>query len=122
MNIISEKPQSVRAFASGPVLVAEECVIAEGVEIKWPAVLGPRCSIAKGAIIEGSVLWDGSQVREEAVLRNCVVGSRSCVQENCHILEGCVLADDVTVRRGSRVVPGTSIWPDNYVEPNTTRS
>jgi len=109
------------AHIKGPVLVAEECVIAEDVEIKGPAVLGPRCSIAKGAVIEGSVLWDGSQVREEAVLRNCVVGSRSCVQENCHILEGCVLADDVTVRRGSMVAPGTRIWPDNYVEPNTTQ-
>lgn len=109
------------AQIEGPVLIAEECVIAEDVEIKGPAVLGPRCRIAKGAVIEGAVLWDGSQVREGAVLRNCVAGFNSCVQEGCHILEDCVLGDNVTVEKGSRLASGTKILPNSHVEPNTAR-
>jgi len=95
----------------GPVLLAEECVIAEDVVIKGPAVLGPRCQIAKGAVIEGAVLWDGVQVEEKSVLRNCVVGSHCCIEQDCSILEDCILADNVTVNSGNKLAPGTSIWP-----------
>ena len=106
------------AQIEGPVLIGQECIIGEGVQIKGPAVLGARCEIAKGAIIEGAVLWDGAQVREKAVLKNCVVGSRGCIENSCHILEDCVLGDNVTVGEGSRLAPGARIWPDSYVEPN----
>ena len=107
------------AKIKGPTLIAEECVIAKDVEIKGPAVLGPRCKIAKGAVIEGAVLWEESLVAEETVLRNCVVGSRGCIENSCHILEDCVIGDNVTVGRGSRLAHGARIWPDSYVEPNT---
>ena len=105
------------ARIEGPVLIGEKCDIGANVQIKGPAVLGPRCRIAEGAIIEGAVLWGGVQVAEEAVIRNCVVGSCSCIESRCHILEDCVLGDNVTVGEGSRLAHGTRIWPGNYVEP-----
>ena len=105
------------ARIEGPVLFAEECVIAEGVEIKGPVVFGSRCRIGKGAVIEGAVLWDDSQVGEGAVLRNCVAGFRSYVQEGCYIPEECILGDNVTVGRGSRLAPGTRMEPDSYHQP-----
>ncbi len=104
----------------GPVLIGERCVIAADVRIKGPTVLGPRCKIDKGAVIEGTILWDGSQVAEEAVLRNCVVGFRSRIERNC-LLEGCVLGDDVTVDEESRPAQGVKIWPDSYIKQNATR-
>ncbi|MFC1982332.1 sugar phosphate nucleotidyltransferase, partial [Chloroflexota bacterium] len=50
------------ARIEGPVLIGQECTIGESVQVKGPTVLGPRCQISKGAIIEGAVLWDGTQV------------------------------------------------------------
>ncbi|MFC1869763.1 sugar phosphate nucleotidyltransferase [Chloroflexota bacterium] len=108
------------ARIEGPVLYGEECVIAEDAEIRGPVVLGPRCQIAKGAVIAGAILWESSQVKEGAMLRNCVIGSHSCVQKGCRILEDCVLGDNVTVGRGSTLAPGTRLWPDTYVEPDTS--
>ena len=103
----------------GPVLIGEGCVIAADVRIKGPAVIGPQCRIGKGAVIEGAVLWAGSHVGEEAVLRNCIVGYNSYVQEGCHILEDCVLGDNTTVASWSVLASGTKVWPDNCEEPNT---
>jgi mannose-1-phosphate guanylyltransferase len=100
------------ARIEGPVLFAEECVIDEGVEIRGPVVLGSGCRIGKNAVIEGAVLWDGSQVGEGAVVRNCVVGFGGCVQDGCHIPENCVLGDNVTVGRGDRLAPGTRMESD----------
>lgn len=105
------------AQIKGPVLIGRGCVIAEDVQIKGPAVLGPQCQIARGAFIEGAVLWEGSQVREGAVLRNCVVGCCSSIESRCQVLEECILGDNVTVSEGTRLAPGTRIWPDNYSGP-----
>lgn len=35
--------------------------------------IGPRCSVAAGAIIENSILWPGAQVAADSHLRNCIV-------------------------------------------------
>ncbi|MFC1904567.1 sugar phosphate nucleotidyltransferase [Chloroflexota bacterium] len=103
------------SYFEGTVLIAENCVIAEDVKIKGPAVLGAHCEIAEGAIIEGAILWNSAQVGREATLRNCVIGSNCCIQDGCHIPEGCVLGDNVIVGRGSRLAPGTRIWPDSHI-------
>ncbi len=108
------------ARIEGPVLLGERCDIAANVRIKGPTVLGPRCRIARGAVIEGTVLWEGAQVGEEAVLRNCVVGFRGCIEESC-LLEDCVLGDDVTVSREHRLAPGARVWPDSCEQPDTAQ-
>jgi mannose-1-phosphate guanylyltransferase len=98
------------ARVEGPVLIAEECDIAEDVEVRGPTVLGSRCQVGKGAMVEGAVLWDGSQVGEGAVLKNCVACSNSQIQEGCHIPEDCVLGDNITVGKGSKLSPGARVW------------
>ncbi|MFC1861882.1 sugar phosphate nucleotidyltransferase [Chloroflexota bacterium] len=110
------------ALIEGPVLIGEGCTIAANVQIKGPAVLGPRCNIAEGAVVEGAVLWHDSQVGEETVLRNCIVGSFGHIGKSCCILEDCVLGDNITVSEGSRLAKGARIWPDSHVEPDTTHS
>jgi mannose-1-phosphate guanylyltransferase len=103
------------ATIEGPVMIAEGCVIAEYARIKGPAVLGPRCRVDNGAIIEGGVLWDGVNVRKMAELKNCVVGSGSQIQEGCYIPEGCVLGDNVRVESGLKMANATRIEPDTYL-------
>jgi len=101
------------AQLEGPLLIAEGCTIGAGARLKGPGVLGPGCDIGGDAIIEGSVLWGGARVNARAVLKDCVIGSGSCVEEDCHLLEGSVLGEEVTIARGGKLPPGTLIWPDN---------
>ncbi|MFC2045461.1 sugar phosphate nucleotidyltransferase [Chloroflexota bacterium] len=95
----------------GPVLIAEDCIIAKDAEITGPTVIGSRCKIAGGAVIESAVLWHDSQVGEESVLRNCVVGSHCRIEQYCHVPEDCILGDNATMASGTRLAPGTIIWP-----------
>jgi NDP-sugar pyrophosphorylase family protein len=103
----------------GPVLIAEGCAIAKDVYLKGPIAMGPRCKVAKGAVIEAAVLWQDSKVGEQAVLRNCVVASNSSIQRGSHVLANCVLGDNVTVGKENILAPGTKIWPNRRLEPNT---
>jgi mannose-1-phosphate guanylyltransferase len=96
----------------GPVLIGEGCVIHQQAQIRGPTVLGPECEIAKDAIVEGSVLWRGARVDEGAVLKNCVIGANSHIEERCNTLENCILGDNVTVKTGSTVANGDRIEPD----------
>ncbi len=109
------------ARIEGAVLIGEGCVIAAGARVKGPAVLGPRCEIGEGAVIEGAVLWQGARVGKRALLRNCVVCSHAHIQDDSHIPDNCVIGDSVTVTAGNKLTQDTRIWPEGYVEPDTTR-
>ena len=104
------------AILEGPVLIADGCTVAAGAIVRGPTVLGAHCEIGKDAVVESSVLWSGSQVKEGAILRNCILGSGCFVQEGCSLSEGSVLGDKVTVPKGSKLAPGIRLWPDGHVE------
>lgn len=105
------------ARIEGPALIGEGCLIAEDVQIKGPVVLGPRCQIGRGVVMEGMVLWEGVQVGEETVLRDCVIGSCAHIGSRCHIPDDCVLGDDVKVGKESNLASGTRLSPNSYVDP-----
>lgn len=66
---------------------------------------------------EGTVLWEGVQVGEETVLRDCVIGSCAHIGSRCHIPDDCVLGDDVKVGKESNLASGTRLSPNSYVDP-----
>ena len=104
------------ARLEGPLLIAGGCSVGAGSLVRGPSVLGPGCDIGRGAVIEGSVLWSGTKVSDKAVLRNCVVGSGSCVQEGCKVLDNSVLGDDVTVARDIKLPRGARVWADGRID------
>jgi mannose-1-phosphate guanylyltransferase len=109
------------AQIEGPVLIAEECIIAEDAKLKGPAVLGPHCEIGKGAVVQGVILWHHSRVGEKAILKNCVVCSHSYVGQGSYVPANCVLGDSVTVASENILDKGTKVWPDGYAESNATQ-
>jgi len=103
------------AQIEGPVLIGDGCTISEDVRIMGPAVLGRKCEVDKGALIDGAVLWDGVRVGEASILRNCVVCVDSYIQEGCHIPEGCVLGDNVSVESGFEMINATLVEADTWL-------
>ena len=70
--------------------------IAEGCQVEADAVIGDRtslgwgCRVGKGAIVEGSVLFEGVRVGEGVIVQNSIIGPgatlkmvRSCVASPC---------------------------------------
>jgi len=82
-----------QARVQGPVLIGERCRIGYGVQIIGPAVIGTGCHIEDCAIIEKSILWQHVTVGKNAILRNCIVASNSCIASNS-ALEGVTITPE----------------------------
>ena len=93
-----------------PVLVGAGSRVAEGSRLAGPAVVGERCSLAPGARVSRSVLWEdvrlaaGASVSGSVLASGAVVGEGACVQ-------GAVLAHGARIPPGARVPEGTALAP-----------
>jgi len=76
---------------AGPVLVDKYCKIGAGVELKGPVVVGQGCEIGNDAFIENSVLWQNVTIGRKAVLKDSIVASCSCIDNN-EAITGAVIA------------------------------
>jgi mannose-1-phosphate guanylyltransferase len=63
-----------RLLAGTPSLVGEGAEVADGAQLQPFAVLGARCRVADGAVLERAVLLDNVAVGEGAVVRDSIVG------------------------------------------------
>jgi len=89
---VAFKPEEIRinedtsvhpqAKLTGPILVDRNCAIGKGAQLKGPVIIGAGCTIKDNAIIENSILWQNITVGEQAVLKDCIVASNSCIKNN----------------------------------------
>jgi mannose-1-phosphate guanylyltransferase len=75
----------------GPILIDKNCNIGKGVQLNGPVVLGSGCKIHDGASVENSVIWQNATIGEQAVLKDCIVASNNCIDNNVH-MEGAIIA------------------------------
>jgi mannose-1-phosphate guanylyltransferase len=107
------------SIIEGPVLIGKGCVIQSGARLLGPVVLGPACNIGEGATIEGSVLWQACSVEGKTLVRNSIMASHCHIEEYSQILDNCVLGDNVTVGKHSRLDNGRKVWPDIHIPEGT---
>ena len=94
--------------ASG-VTVAHPCVIGAGSRLERGCRVGPNtvlgtgCVIGAGATVEGAILWDGVEVGPDAVLRDCIVGSRVGVGARAQLGFTAVVEGHTTVPADARL-------------------
>jgi len=106
------------AQIEGPVVIGEGSVVGGNSIIKGPAVMGAGCRVEEGAFVEGSILWQNCKVGKEARLRNCVVASNCCIEDETEVLDNCILGDSVRIGRGNKLAKGIRVWPGKAIEPN----
>ncbi|MGZ3504548.1 MAG: sugar phosphate nucleotidyltransferase [Vulcanimicrobiaceae bacterium] len=75
------------------VWVGRNASIARGVRVIGPSVIGNDVRIEAGAVIERSIVWQGSRIGERAVVRDSIVGMEYGVDSN-EILENAVVANE----------------------------
>ena len=98
-----------------PVSVAEGCEVQTGATIGRLTALGDRCTVEEGALVEGSVIFEGVRVEEGAVIRNSIVGPHAVVQKNAIVRGLCVLGAESVIGeenildRGIRVNPRVNL-------------
>src|SRR3990172_1257307 len=84
------------AAIEGAVLLGPDCNVGSGARVVGPSCLGESCIVEPGAVVEGSVLWEGVQVGSGARLRECVVASRCRIEAGVE-LAGAVLEEENVV-------------------------
>jgi mannose-1-phosphate guanylyltransferase len=100
-----------------PVSVAADCVLKCGATVGGRSSLGRGCRIGEGAVVEGSILFDGAEVEPGAVVRGSIIGPRARVGEEA-IVRGlsvlgarCVIGEGNVLDQGVRINPGVVLSP-----------
>ena len=102
------------AQIKAPVVIGDNCSIGPGVKLNGPVVIGANCAILEDSILEDSVIWWDVQLGPRIMLKTSAVASNCRVGADC-VLEEVVLGDNVTVVGGSKLEPGSKIWPGETV-------
>ncbi|MGB7983457.1 MAG: NDP-sugar synthase [Candidatus Nanopelagicales bacterium] len=84
--------------------VSPDAVLAGG------TVVGAGASVAAGARVVGSVLFDGAIVCADAVVRDSVVGSGAVIGAGA-TLDGVVVGDRAMIGPGNELTHGARVWP-----------
>jgi mannose-1-phosphate guanylyltransferase len=58
-----------------PMRVAKDAVVDSSATIGGCSVVGARCRIGAGAVLQDTILWPGSQIASRSDLRDCIVRS-----------------------------------------------
>ncbi len=81
------------------VLVDPTATIEDGARIRGPAVIGAGSVVERGALVAGSVLWDGVRVGADAVVRGSTVATGARIEAGATVDTG-VVAHGATVPAG----------------------
>ncbi|HVD27603.1 MAG TPA: NDP-sugar synthase [Mycobacteriales bacterium] len=124
MDLVRGSADLVRGVAPSAALPGPtgESLILEGAQIDRTArvaggtTVGRNVTIGKGARIEGSMLFDGAVVEDEARLVHAVVGynariGRGTVVHETVIGDRAVIGAQCELRRGMRIWPGVVLPP-----------
>ena len=104
-----------------PALVGRGCRVDRGAIVGGRTVLGEGVRVGEGAHVEGSALLDGVSVGTRTIVRAAIIGPEVTIGDHCHIEDGVVLGQGVTVgsdnvlRAGARIFPGVHL-PDGAIK------
>lgn len=100
-----------------PVSIAEGCVLERGATVGGRSALGRECRIGEGALVEGSILFDGVEIEPGAVVRGSIIGPRARVGQDAIVRglsvlgAGCVIDEGNVLDQGARINPGVVLPP-----------
>ena len=87
-EVCSDRDATIHPSAkiTGPVIIAGGCRIGQRVHIKGPAIIGPDCYIGDDASLEEAVLWRGVNIGMGAVLKDCVIGNDTNIEDRDQVI------------------------------------
>ena len=104
----------------GPALVLPGASVADDAKVSAGTVVGARSDIGAGAVVEGSVVFDGVRVGPGAVVRDSILGSGAEIAGGA-VLDGVVIGDGACVGPGNELAHGMRVWPGVRLEQTSIR-
>jgi mannose-1-phosphate guanylyltransferase len=104
----------------GEVLVLPGARIDPSARVFGGTTVGRNVTIGKGARVEGSMLFDGAVVEDDARLVYAVVGTGGRVEEGA-VVHDTVIGDRAVVGAHCELRRGMRVWPDVVLPPHGVR-
>ena len=95
------------------VALGAATVVENGAAVTRSSV-GRNCSIAAGAQVVGSVLWDNVTIGENAIVRGAVVADGASVLAGARVEEGAMIGTGVVIGKNGVVPAGTFVVSREY--------
>ncbi|UQX87548.1 NDP-sugar synthase [Jatrophihabitans telluris] len=104
-------PSAVLAGRTGEALVLEGCAIAPDATLTGGTTVGRGCTVGSGAVVIGSVLFDGAVVAAGARITDSIVGTDARIGEGS-VLCDVVIGDRARIGRNVELLAGARVWPE----------
>lgn len=79
------------------------------------AVIGSRCRIAEGAVIERSIVHDSVYIAAGAVIRGAVICRGAVIGEKAYIPEGCVIGENSVIGKRVTLSKNVKVYNDKTI-------
>jgi NDP-sugar pyrophosphorylase family protein len=83
--------------------VDEGSIVKTGATIGPYAILGRQCHVEEHAVIERSIVWSGTRIGQEALVRRSIIGRHCHIGRSAMVEDGVVLGDKSVVTEYSRL-------------------
>ena len=104
----------------GELLRLDGCQVDPAARVHGGTVVGAGATIAAGAHVTGSVLFDGASIGAGARVSGSVIGRGTQVGAGV-VLDGVVLGDAVRIAPGNELRGGARVWPGQELGPTCVR-
>jgi len=115
-NVSISNPERIE----GPLFIADNCLIEEGVHLGQYTVLGENNIVKSGSSLKRTVLWHNNYLDKKVELRGATLCSHITVRDNTALFEDSVIGDGCSLGAKCIIKPNVKIWPDKIIEENTT--
>jgi len=106
--------------STGELLALPNAVIDPRAQVGGGTTLGRGAVIEAGAVVTGSVLFDGARVGPRAQVHDSILGAGAQVGPDC-VLQGAVIGDGAVIGAGNELLAGVRIWPGMRIDETAIR-
>jgi mannose-1-phosphate guanylyltransferase len=82
--------------------------------------VGADCVVEAGAVVDGSVLFDGARIGAAAIVRRSVIGRAASIGAGS-VIEEAVVGDSATIGARNELRAGARVWPGAIIGDVTIR-
>jgi mannose-1-phosphate guanylyltransferase len=126
-DFVAGSADLVRGIAPSPAVTSPgEALVLPGADVDPAAVVGGGstvgrdCVVAAGAVVDGSVLFDGARIAAGAAVRRSVVGAGAVIGAGT-VVEDAIVGDRARVGAGIELRFGARVWPDTVLSDGAVR-
>ncbi len=96
------------AHLVAPVVIGAGAIVEEGARVGPCAVLGPKCRVMPGAVVEHSVVWEESYIGPGARVSGAAIGRHAVLEERASLTPGATLGHRARLGVGGGVTTAVS--------------